>query len=99
MPNGQLFNTISNGFNTMMGYAQQITHVDRWAIIAYVRALQRSYNATLEDVRPDKRGGRPAPGLPSTSPPPAPATPDPATPAPATATPAPATPAPTGGAR
>ncbi len=56
MPNGQLFNTISNGYNTMMGYAAQITHADRWAIVLYVRALQRSQNASLEDVPPDQRG-------------------------------------------
>jgi len=54
MPNGQLFNTISNGFNTMLGYAAQIPHADRWAIVAYVRALQRAQNATAED-RPDQR--------------------------------------------
>ncbi len=52
MPNGQLFNTISNGYNTMMGYAQQIPHADRWAIVLYVRALQRSQNATLDEVSP-----------------------------------------------
>ena len=56
MPNGQLFNTISNGFNTMMGYAAQLPHADRWAIVLYVRALQRSQNASLEDVPPDQRG-------------------------------------------
>ncbi|CAN5801699.1 hypothetical protein BH11MYX3_BH11MYX3_02950 [soil metagenome] len=56
MPNGQLFNTISNGFNTMMGYANQIPQADRWAIVLYIRALQRSQNATLEDVPPDQRG-------------------------------------------
>lgn len=56
MPNGQLFNTISNGFNTMMGYANQIPHADRWAIVLYVRALQRSQNAALEDVPNDHRG-------------------------------------------
>lgn len=56
MPNGQLFNTISNGYNTMMGYAAQIPHADRWAIVMYVRALQRSQNAALEDVPPDHRG-------------------------------------------
>jgi mono/diheme cytochrome c family protein len=56
MPNGQLFNTISNGFNTMMGYAAQITHADRWAIVLYIRALQRSQNASLEDVPADQRG-------------------------------------------
>jgi len=105
MPNGQLFNTISNGFNTMGGYAQQIPHIDRWAIVAYVRALQRATNATLEDVRPDRRNSMPAPSVPSA----APATPTPAAgaggpgaPAPGTTTPAaptPGTPAPTGGAR
>jgi mono/diheme cytochrome c family protein len=56
MPNGQLFNTISNGFNTMMGYAQQIPPADRWAIVLYVRALQRSQNATLDDIPPDQQG-------------------------------------------
>ena len=50
MPNGQLFNTISNGFNTMMGYAPQINHADRWAIVLYVRALQRSQNALQADL-------------------------------------------------
>jgi mono/diheme cytochrome c family protein len=105
MPNGQMFNTISNGFNTMMGYAQQIPHADRWAIIAYVRALQRSFNATLEDVRPDKRGSMPAPPVPPAAPPAAPpastAPPagDPAAPTPAPATTPPAAPAPAGGAR
>lgn len=41
-PNGQLFNTISNGRDMMLGYASQITVEDRWAIVLYVRALQRS---------------------------------------------------------
>jgi mono/diheme cytochrome c family protein len=100
MPNGQLFNTISNGFNTMMGYAQQIPHTDRWAIVAYVRALQRAYNATLADVRADKRASMPPPPVPPAAPPAPPAAPEPAAPepaAPATPTPAPAAPA--GGAR
>lgn len=56
MANGQLFNTISNGFQTMMGYAGQIPAADRWAIIAYVRALQRAQNASAEDVPADQRG-------------------------------------------
>jgi mono/diheme cytochrome c family protein len=56
MPNGQLFNTISNGYNTMMGYAAQIPHADRWAIVAYVRALQRAQNASQADVPPDLQG-------------------------------------------
>jgi mono/diheme cytochrome c family protein len=54
MPNGQLFNTISNGFNTMMGYSAQIPAGDRWAIVAYVRALERSQNAAQADVPADK---------------------------------------------
>ena len=53
MPNGQLFNTISNGYNTMMGYAAQIPHADRWAIVLYVRALERAQNAAAE--RPTSR--------------------------------------------
>jgi len=105
MPNGQLFNTISNGFNTMMGYAQQIPPEDRWAIVAYVRAMQRAFNATLDDVRPEKRASMPPPQVPATAPPapaaPAPAAPEPAAPGPATPTPAPPTPtpAPAGGAK
>jgi len=56
MPNGQLFNTISNGYNTMMGYAAQIPAADRWAIVSYVRALERAQNASLDDIPPDQRG-------------------------------------------
>jgi mono/diheme cytochrome c family protein len=65
MPNGQLFNTISNGYNTMMGYAAQIPHADRWAIVLYVRALQRSQNASLEDIPPDHRSGMQMPEAPT----------------------------------
>jgi mono/diheme cytochrome c family protein len=56
MPNGQLFNTISNGYSTMMPYGAQIQHVDRWAIVAYVRALERAQNASADDVAADQRG-------------------------------------------
>ncbi len=52
---GKLFNTISNGIRKMPGYASQIKSHDRWAIVAYVRALQASQNATLEDLPADKR--------------------------------------------
>ncbi len=52
VPNGQLFNTISHGRNTMLGYAAQIPVADRWAIVLYVRALQRSQHATNGDVPP-----------------------------------------------
>ncbi|HEX4422431.1 MAG TPA: quinol:electron acceptor oxidoreductase subunit ActD [Kofleriaceae bacterium] len=64
MPNGQLFNTISNGYSTMMGYAAQIPHADRWAIVLYVRALQRSQNASLEDIPVDHRSAMQMPEAP-----------------------------------
>jgi len=52
---GHLFNTISNGIRNMPAYGPQIPVKDRWAIVAYVRALQRSQNATVDDVPPDIR--------------------------------------------
>jgi cytochrome c5 len=42
MPDGQLFQTISYGFNTMPAYGPQLPIDDRWAVVAYVRALQLS---------------------------------------------------------
>ena len=42
MSDGEIFNTISHGKNTMMGYGDRIQVIDRWAIIAYLRALQKS---------------------------------------------------------
>jgi mono/diheme cytochrome c family protein len=56
MPNGQLFNTISNGYSTMMGYGAQIPVRDRWAIVLYVRALERAQNAAHDDVPADQQG-------------------------------------------
>ncbi len=47
---GYFFNAISNGFGKMPSYALQIPVADRWAIVAYVRALQLSQHATLADV-------------------------------------------------
>jgi mono/diheme cytochrome c family protein len=55
MADGEIFNTITNGKNTMMPYGPNITVNDRWAIIAYLRALQRSQNATIADVPEDQR--------------------------------------------
>ncbi len=53
--NGSLFGTISNGIRSMPAYGSQIPVEDRWAIIAYIRALQRSQNASPADVPPDKQ--------------------------------------------
>jgi mono/diheme cytochrome c family protein len=54
-PAGHIFNTISNGIRNMPAYGPQIPVEDRWAIVAYVRALQRSQHATVDDVPPDTR--------------------------------------------
>ena len=48
--NGYLYEVIANGVRTMPAYGQQIPVADRWAIVAYIRALQRSQNATEGDI-------------------------------------------------
>ena len=55
MADGEIFNTITNGKNTMMAYGSDIMVPDRWAIIAYLRALQRSQGATVNDVPEEHR--------------------------------------------
>lgn len=52
---GKLYSTITNGIRKMPGYAGQIKAEDRWAIVAYVRALQESRSSSLEDVPPAQR--------------------------------------------
>lgn len=52
-PIGELFDVISNGVRNMSGYRAQIPVEDRWAIAAYVRALQLSGSASIEDVPAD----------------------------------------------
>ena len=54
-PAGYFFDVISNGFGVMPDYAQQVQPEDRWAIVAYIRALQLSQHATLADVPEDQR--------------------------------------------
>ena len=48
-PIGQIFNSITNGVRNMPPYGPQIPVADRWAIVSYVRALQRSQNASERD--------------------------------------------------
>jgi mono/diheme cytochrome c family protein len=50
MPDGQIFQTIAYGKGNMGPYASNIAVEDRWAIIAYIRALQRSQTATIAEV-------------------------------------------------
>lgn len=54
-PDGYIFDVITNGFGAMPDYAEQINPRDRWAIVAYVRALQLSHNANINDVPPENR--------------------------------------------
>jgi mono/diheme cytochrome c family protein len=54
-PAGYFFDAISHGFGAMPDYAAQIAVKDRWAIVAYVRALQLSQNVPVADVPADKR--------------------------------------------
>jgi mono/diheme cytochrome c family protein len=59
-PLGYFFDVITNGFGIMPDYASQIPPQDRWDIIAYIRALQLSQNATMSDVP----AGQPVPSEP-----------------------------------
>jgi len=54
-PAGHFFDVITNGLGAMPDYAAQISPSDRWAIVAYVRALELSQNATLNDVPAEAR--------------------------------------------
>lgn len=56
MAEGEIFNTITNGKNTMASYADKLSTEERWAVIAYVRALQRAQHASIDDVPAANRG-------------------------------------------
>jgi hypothetical protein len=49
-PAGHFYDVITNGFGAMQDYSVQVPVHDRWAIVAYIRALQLSQNASLNDV-------------------------------------------------
>jgi len=71
-PVGHFFDVITNGLGAMPDYAAQISVEDRWAIVAYVRALQLSQGARVADVPPESRAeldrakptGEPSPASP-----------------------------------
>ena len=71
-PVGHFFDVITNGFGAMPSYASRVEPDDRWRIIAYIRVLQFSQNATLADVPPDQRAqidqGPPTPKAPNPEP-------------------------------
>jgi mono/diheme cytochrome c family protein len=55
-PVGHYYDVISHGWGAMPDYSAQIEPADRWAIAAYIRALQYAQNGTMADVPPDQRG-------------------------------------------
>ena len=54
-PNQLFYNVITYGYGAMYSYADRVAPADRWAIVAYIRALQTSESASLSDVPADKR--------------------------------------------
>jgi mono/diheme cytochrome c family protein len=61
-PVGHLYDVISNGYGAMLNYASQVQPRDRWAIVAYIRALQYSENANINDLPAEARSRVPAAG-------------------------------------
>jgi hypothetical protein len=55
MPDGEIFYVITHGRNLMGAYGAQVTPQDRWAVVAYLRALQLARLGELEDLPPQQR--------------------------------------------
>jgi mono/diheme cytochrome c family protein len=68
-PVGHFFDVMSNGLGAMPDYASQIDVADRWAVAAYVKALQLSQHAPVADVPAEKRGDLDRPAAPPPGPP------------------------------
>lgn len=63
-PDGHIYDVITNGYGVMYSYASRVTPRDRWAIVAYIRALQRSQHAAAADVPAGAVNGVPQPAVP-----------------------------------
>lgn len=61
-PPGYVYDVITNGFGAMPDYRAQLTVEDRWAVVAYLKALQLSQHATVADVPEAERGRLASPG-------------------------------------
>ena len=61
-PVGHLYDVIANGYGAMLNYSQQISVRDRWAIVAYIRVLQYSQNANVNDLPTEARARMPQAG-------------------------------------
>jgi len=66
-PVGYFFDVMTHGFGAMQDYASQLPVADRWAIAAYIRALQYSQRATVDDVPADRRPDLDRPANPNAS--------------------------------
>jgi mono/diheme cytochrome c family protein len=55
MNDGEIFNVVTNGRRSMPPYKFQVSSRDRWAVVAYVRALQRTSSASIADVPEDRK--------------------------------------------
>ncbi len=64
---GYIYDVITNGFGVMPDYAAQVSVADRWALVAYLRALQLSQHATIDDVPVAERAGLGAPAEPASA--------------------------------
>jgi len=56
-PNQHFYDVITHGYGAMYAYAERVSPADRWAVVAYIRALQASADGKLADVPADKRQG------------------------------------------
>src|SRR5579863_6364391 len=66
-PVGHYFDVITNGFGAMPSYASRVESDDRWRVIAYIRALQLSESASINDVPADQRQNLPVEAAPRTA--------------------------------
>jgi mono/diheme cytochrome c family protein len=60
-PVGRLFDAVTRGYGVMYGFGDRIGPRDRWAIVAYIRALQKSQNASLAELSAAERRELPTP--------------------------------------
>ena len=67
-PVGYFFDVMTHGFGAMQDYSAQVPVADRWAIAAYIRALQFSQRASMDDVPADRRGDLDRPVEPQAAP-------------------------------
>jgi len=63
-PSGYIYEVVTRGFGLMASYAAELDVNERWAVVAYLRALQLSQNAPVDLVPPEKRGELDAPAAP-----------------------------------